>query len=127
MKLQRRKFILGVLAATAPFSFLNQFLKKEDVSGATPNLNDKHKSDTFYQLKKDEVYVVKGHDKISPPLNPKEGDCFYLVIDKDSLENPAILSSEEYRIEGYDDFLELDSLANIKITFFGSDTGWAIS
>jgi len=129
MNVERRKFLILSLASTVGFSFLNGFIppseqplkevaKKPSVS---PSLLDS------YQLKTDEVYVVKGYDEILPPVNPKIGDSFYLVIDQGSLENPGCLVFNEALIDGQPESLELDVLANIKVTYLGENEGWRIS
>jgi hypothetical protein len=76
------------------------------------------------QLEPGDVYFARPGGVARVPARPQIGDQITVVVDGESLSDPAVIQFAGEKLLGLEEDLILDVLAICRLTFAGRERGW---
>ena len=114
----RRQFIISSIAMMGTVA--------SGVKALGPGLLSSY-SNGVYDLVPGEIVLVRAGMSFNLPARPQDGDAVTLIIRGSSLDTPGIVNYRSSTIMGDKESLELDSMANVKLTFKAATNDWYLA
>ncbi|MFP5387159.1 MAG: hypothetical protein ACLGHN_13855 [Bacteriovoracia bacterium] len=111
--MKRRSFLLSVFA-------FGLSAELEPLKAAIP------KSQDCIYMKSNQAYQVKSGQELVLPEQPKHGDSLSIIVDRNSLVSPSKIISQDSKILGSKEPLELDQMAIFKLVYNKNTNNWLI-
>lgn len=114
----RRQFIINTLSMMT--------VAAAGLRGLAPVLNQTSTNPIHHLVAGEMVMVQAGMSLFLPPT-PQDGDTVILIVRGSSLAQPGVVNFSSAKIAGDLEDLELDSMANVQLTYRASSDDWTLS